>query len=86
MLQRSCRRRTLSSYPVSFGKTEERKPKHVEGDTMIGLRSDRRVDRESIDERDDDVCQQLNRHPWTKLQKRKQSVHCYHRRFTPCLC
>jgi hypothetical protein len=37
----AVRRRVLSAYPGSFGETEERKPKHVERNTMIGLRSDR---------------------------------------------
>jgi len=68
-----------------LGETEKREPKHVERDTMIGLRSDRRVDRETIDKRDDDVRQQLNRHSRTKLQKRKESVHRNHCRFTPRL-
>ena len=55
----------------SFREAEERKPKHIERNSMISLRSDRGVDRETIDECDDDVRQQLNRDPRTKLQKRK---------------
>ena len=56
------------SYSVSLSKTEQGKPKHVERNPMIGLWGDRGVDRETIDERDDDVRQQLDRHTWTKLQ------------------
>ena len=62
-------RRLLSA--GSFREAEERKPKHIERNSMIGLRSDRGVDRETIDECDDDIRQQLNRDSWTKFQKRK---------------
>jgi hypothetical protein len=38
-----------------FGETQERKPEHIERDTMVGLGRERGMNRESVDERDHDV-------------------------------